>query len=199
MPDSMEHKNEDQLLERPDPSQAKEGLLDNDEGAAYDLAEHLLGVADDIVEGITSRGSQADRAITLALRQKGMKERGCASNRNPYSRYFGFGAQFWCADFVAWALDRTGNRDRKVPWGDPSLVANIIRWAEREDLVRTTPERGHIFCRRNASHTGLVSAASGGSFTTIEGNTSGPDGRSCWVYDHRRRNDGSYLFVRWPW
>ena len=105
-----------------------------------------------------------------------MREKPCPTNRNPYSTYFGYGPQYWCADFVAWCFDRTGNRDRKVPWGYPSSVANITVWAQRRGLIVSSPRRGDIFTRRDGAHAGLVVGVGGGTFSTIEGNTTGPAG-----------------------
>jgi hypothetical protein len=148
---------------------------------------------------IATRGMQPERAVVLALTQQGMRENPCGSNRNPYSTYFGFGPQEWCADFVGWSFDQTGNRDRKVPWGHPSAVRNITTWARGRRLIVPAPRRGDIFTYRNGAHAGLVSGVTGTTFKTIEGNTGGPDGRTCWVAQHTRAtNDTRYFFVRWP-
>jgi CHAP domain len=155
--------------------------------------------ADELAAAAGAAGSHALRAVALALTQQGMRENPCGSNRNPYSAYFGYGPQFWCADFVGWSLDSTGNRDKKVPWGYPSAVRNITTWARGRGLIVPTPRRGDIFTYRNGAHTGLVAGVSGGAFTSIEGNTSGPDGRTCYVAQHKRAvSDGRYWYVRWP-
>ena len=142
-------------------------------------------------------GAAALHAVAAALRQQGRREDPCGSNHNPYSTYFGFGAQFWCADFVAWCIDTTGDRDRRVAWGPPSAVRTITAWAERGKLVVPAPARGDIFTYRNGAHCGLVTGCSGERFTTIEGNTTGRDGKTCWVAQHTRRVDETYYFVRW--
>ena len=138
------------------------------------------------------------RAVMAALTQKGMKERGCGTNDNPYSRYFGKGPQAWCADFVSWAFDSTGNQDRKVPWGPPSLVSNITSWGSRTNNLIRGPRAGCIFTYNNGQHTGLVVRLEAGRFLTVEGNTSGPDGTVCWVWTHARTDNGQYSFVRVP-
>jgi hypothetical protein len=177
-----------------DPTQASEGTL----GPAEVDEAVAAGEADAAAE-IATRGTQPERAVVLALTQQGMRETPCGSNRNPYSTYFGFGPQEWCADFVGWSFDRTGNRDKKVPWGHPSAVRNITAWARGRGLLVPTPRRGDIFTYTNGAHTGLVTAVTGRTFKTIEGNTSGPDGRTCWVAQHTRAaDDGRYFFVRWP-
>ena len=203
--------------EPPDPTQSVVGLVD-DEMSPTEMNDLLISVAEELVDD--EDGGEADeagaaaaaagpapgaaglahgvRAIRLAVTQKGMREEPCPTNRNAYSRYLGFGPQFWCADFVSWALDRTGNRDRKVPWGYPSAVESITAWAQRTDRIVDAPRRGQIFTYRNGKHTGFVTKVRGDTFTTIEGNTSGPDGTVCWVYEHLRRDDGSYFFVLPP-
>ena len=189
-----------------DPAAASEGILDYEDPerfAALELEaiEDLL--ADDDGEGGDEEGGAAPPisrhqrdALLLALTQKGIRETPPGSNANKYSAYFGFGAQFWCADFVAWALDRTGNQDKEVPWGYPSAVVNILAWGQENELVRHNPRKGDIFVKKPHSHTGLVIRADGTSFTTIEGNTSGPDG-DVYVATHERDNaDRDYHFIR---
>jgi hypothetical protein len=136
------------------------------------------------------------RALALAVSQKGMREQPKGSNDQKYSRYFGFGRQFWCADFVAFCLDRTGNRDHKVPWGPPSAVKNINIWAQRTGKINSQPMKGDIFTLKDNSHTGFVLSADGSRFTTIEGNTSGPGG-DFYVASHLRdASSEAYNFVR---
>lgn len=175
-----------------DPDQAADGTLDEP------IVEEQEEGPDEVLAEV--EGGQALQAVALALQQQGMRERPCPSNRNPYSAYFGYGPQFWCADFVAWCFDRTGNQDKKVPWGYPSAVLNITAWAQRQGLLVSTPRRGDIFTYKSGGHTGLVTAAGGGTFSTIEGNTKGRDGTTCWVAQHKRSTtDGRYHYVRWPW
>ena len=111
---------------------------------------------DDETGGAAPISRHQRRALRLALTQKGIRETPPGSNVNIYSKYFGFGAQFWCADFVAWSLDKTGNQDRKVPWGYPSAVENITRWGKRNGKIHSRPQKGDIFTRRDGKHTGWV-------------------------------------------
>jgi CHAP domain len=144
------------------------------------------------------------RALALALSQKGIRETPPGSNKQKYSQYFGFGAQFWCADFVAFCMDKTGNRDHKVPWGYPSACNNIAAWGQRTGRIHGRPRKGDIFVKKDASnpnqcvHTGFVLSAEGSRFMTIEGNTSGPQG-DVYVATHARdASSGMYSFVG-PW
>jgi hypothetical protein len=143
-------------------------------------------------------------ALALALSQKGIRETPPGSNRQKYSKYFGFGAQFWCADFVAFCMDRTGNRDHKVPWGYPSACVNIASWGKKTGKIHSQPQRGDIFVLKDANnsnicvHTGFVTSVDGSKFMTIEGNTSGPQG-DVYVASHSRdASSGMYSFVG-PW
>jgi hypothetical protein len=196
-----------------DPTKAKEGVLDDEDPAKFEALE--LEAAEEVVlaeeegdeEGEGAGGGAAApaisahqrRALALAVSQKGMREHPPGSNKNKYSRYFGFGAQFWCADFVAFCLDKTGNRDRKVPWGYPSAVKNITAWGQRNRKIHNRPQKGDIFTRQDGKHTGLVLSAQGLSFTTIEGNTSGSEG-DIYVASHARdASPGMYFFVRHHW
>jgi len=192
---------------RADPSAAQEGVLDYEDPERFaelevEAAEALLGEQDpdDQAREAAPISRHQRRALQLALTQKGIRETPPGSNVNIYSKYFGFGAQFWCADFVAWCLDKTGNQDRKVPWGYPSAVANITSWGKRNGKIFSRPRKGDIFTYRNGKHTGWVVSSQGSSFTTIEGNTDGPDGRVVYVASHARDAAGDlYFFVRHHW
>jgi CHAP domain len=192
---------------RADPSASKEGVLDDENPAEFAerevaAAEELLAEQDpdDETGGAAPISRHQRRALRLALTQKGIRETPPGSNVNIYSKYFDFGPQFWCADFVAWSLDKTGNRDRKVPWGYPSAVENITRWGKRNGKIHSRPQKGDIFTRRDGKHTGWVVSSRGTSFTTIEGNTDGPDGRVIYVASHARdSSSGMYFFVRHHW
>ncbi len=151
--------------------------------------------------------SHQQRAMALALSQKGIRETPPGSNIQKYSQYFGYGAQFWCADFVAFCMDKTGNRDRKVPWGYPSACDNIAAWGKRTGKIHSQPRKGDIFLKKNREpgadpndciHTGFVTKVDGSKFMTIEGNTSGPRG-DVYVATHARdASSGGYFFVG-PW
>lgn len=132
-------------------------------------------------------------ALQQALKQVGYKEQPLGSNCNKFSRYFGKGCQPWCADFVSWAFDSTGNRNKRVDWGNPSAVVSILQWAKRTHHVVKTPKPGDIFLinRNGVSHTGLVRSVGRGTFTTVEGNASNRV-RSV------KRSLGKYIFVRVP-
>lgn len=146
------------------------------------------------------------KALALALSQQGIRENPIGSNKQKYSAYFGFGKQFWCADFVAWCMDKTGNRDHKVPWGYPSACANIAAWAKKTGKLHSQPRKGDIFVKiekdahgnTECVHTGFVTSADGPRFMTIEGNTSGPQG-DVYVATHARdASRDKYSFVG-PW
>lgn len=186
---------------RADPSHATAGVLDHEDPARFEeleiaAAEEILAEEDPPTRAPAPISAHQRRALRLAVTQKGVRETPPGSNDNPYSRYFGFGPQFWCADFVGWALDRTGNRDKKVPWGYPSAVRNITAWGRSKGLVHSEPRKGDIFTYKDGAHTGFVLKADGTSFISIEGNTGGPIG-TVYVASHARdAADGTYFFVR---
>ncbi|NJR55491.1 MAG: CHAP domain-containing protein [Acaryochloris sp. CRU_2_0] len=127
------------------------------------------------------------------LSQVGYREK--PVNCNKFSRYFGYGCQYWCADFVSWNFDSTGNKNKKVPWGYPSAVSSILSWAKKNGHLVKSPKPGDIFIMkaRGASHTGLVRKVKGNLFYTVEGNTSNQ------VMKLRRNLKAyPYLFVRVP-
>lgn len=187
-----------------DPKTASDGTLDDEDPEKFQefelqAAEETV-LADDTDEGESAAGPGISRhlrrALQLAVSQKGIRETPPGSNCQIYSKYFGFGCQFWCADFVAYCLDKTGNQDKKVPWGYPSAVRNITAWGQQHGFIHSTPQKGDIFTRKDGMHTGWVLSAQGSSFMTIEGNTSGPTG-DVYVASHQRDSSGGlYFFVR---
>jgi hypothetical protein len=196
---------------RASPATAIEGVLEAGNLGVFvpdEVEVAAVLVLDEAEAGAAAGGAAAEpsitahqrRALRLAVSQKGPKEI-LGKNCNPYSRWFGFGCQEWCADFVSFCIDRTGDRDHTVPWGYPSAVANISAWGQRNRRIFSQPQKGDIFTRKDGGHTGFVTSVHGSSFMTIEGNTTGPDGNpdhAVYVFPHQRdASDGLYYFVRW--
>jgi hypothetical protein len=190
---------------RSDPTQAHKGVLDD---AIPDFEEHVLHAFEAIVLEPDADGAAGSpitrhqqRALKLALVQRGPRGKiqrdPVGSNCQRYSEYFGFGCQFWCADFVSYCIDKTGNNDKKVPWGYPSAVRNITAWGKKHGKIHSMPRKGDIFTYKDGDHTGFVLSAHGSSFMTVEGNTTGPEG-TFYVNSHSRdASSGMYFFVRW--
>ena len=195
------------------PAHANYGVVDDDEDPESEVSE--MATIADLILGVEGTGAAASgaaaassitahqrRALALALAQRGPirtpKRTPLGSNCNPYSRYFGFGCQFWCADFLAYCVDMTSHHpDHHVAWGPPSAVKNITRWGQKHGKIYSQPRKGDIFTYKNGEHTGFVLSAHGSSFRTIEGNTSGPLG-DVYVASHSRNaSSGQYWFVRW--
>jgi hypothetical protein len=134
-----------------------------------------------------------EKAVGTAGLQYGYKEG--PNNQNQFSQYFGKDHQPWCADFVSWAFDFTGNKDKKLRWGNPSAVVNILEWGQKYKYLVKTPKLGDIFImtKNGVSHTGLVweVAKDGKSFRTVEGNSSDKV-NSNW------RSNYPFQFVRIP-
>ena len=194
------------------PAHANYGVVDDDEDPESEVSE--MATIADLILGVEGTGAAASgaaaassmtahqrRTLALALAEKGPTETAhrtpLGSNCNPFSRYFGFGCQFWCADFVAYCVDKTGNHDKKVPWGYPSAVKNITLWGQKHGKIHSMPRKGDIFTYKNGEHTGLVLSAHGSSFMTVEGNTTGPEGVFYVASHSRDASSGQYFFVRW--
>lgn len=139
--------------------------------------------------------SQELRGLTVTKTKMGYKEELPGSNCHMFSRYFGKGCQYWCADFVSWAFDWQDNRDKKVCWRNPSLVASILACAKKNNHLVKSPKPGDIFIikTRKALHTGFVRTvnAQAGTFRTVEGNSSNK-------VRSGRRIISKYQFVRFP-
>jgi hypothetical protein len=115
--------------------------------------------------GEAASSNHGAAAVRLARREHGTK------GGDKYERYFGYGHVNWCALFVSWAVDLTGNRDHRLPWGNPAWVPSIHAWAQHNGRLVTTPRHGDIF-GLGGQHTGLVAGATpnGSAIFTIEGN-----------------------------
>jgi peptidoglycan hydrolase-like protein with peptidoglycan-binding domain len=112
----------------------------------------------------------------------------------------------WCATFVSWVAKQTGASSYRN-----SYVEGWVRQARAGNYhlsVTTNPQPGDIvafdwdggsdFTGGN-EHIGIVRTVSGGSsFTTVEGNTSNPNGGSDGVYVKNRSTSSGYdvVFIR---
>ncbi len=114
------------------------------------------------------------RAVAQALTQRGVREAAGANGGVPLERYVRYfiprsGAEPWCAFFVSWCFDTTGDKNRRMPWPYPGSVASIHQWASAHGRVVTSPQHGDIF-GIGSEHTGLVAGADPTTIWTIEGN-----------------------------
>jgi hypothetical protein len=149
------------------------------------------------------------RALRHALVELGVHEEPPGSNKNRFSAYFHKGAEPWCADFVSCMFDITGDRNRRLPWRNPSAVSSLVDWArQKHHVVNPAHLRsGDVFTIQNSrvSHCGIVWKVdqAAGIFVSVEGNTTRDAAHpGCiWVWSHRRRIQGGYVFVRIepPW
>ncbi|MDH6565572.1 peptidoglycan hydrolase-like protein with peptidoglycan-binding domain [Streptomyces sp. SAI-117] len=111
----------------------------------------------------------------------------------------------WCAAFVSWVAQQTGATSYRN-----SYVSGWVKQARAGNYhlsVTTSPQPGDIvafdwdggsdFTGGN-EHIGIVRTVSGASFTTVEGNTSNPNGGSDGVYVKSRATNSSYdvVFIR---
>lgn len=168
--------------------------------------------------------SHPERALRAAVAELSYHEEPPGSNSNKFSRYFGSDRHAWCANFVSWAFDSTGYRDKRVPWGNASAASAILDWARAKKHLYRTPRRGDIFVTVKGSvrasgfrpgHCGIVrkvyrTGPLAGKFLAVEGNTfrtlsPHPLAKQCiWVahglrVTNLRKANGEYkyYFVRW--
>jgi hypothetical protein len=214
IPDEIEEVTQEEAERNPrllgDEKTAAEGVLDHEVDPAtfeaLELEADMSAVLDEDADeeaggagggGAAPISAHQRRALKLAVSQKGMREEPKGSNNNKYSRHFGFGRQAWCADFVAFCVDMTGNRDKKVPWGYPSAVKNITAFGKRKGEIHSRPRKGDIFTYKDGGHTGFVLSVQGSKFMTVEGNTTGPGSGCAYVASHSRdAASGKYFFIR---
>lgn len=120
--------------------------------------------------------AHGDRAVRQAMGERAVVESGGEDGGIPLRRYVRYflpnsGPLPWCAFFVSWAFDTTGDRNHRMPWENPGYVGSIQAWARARGRLVSVPQRGDIFGFGD-DHCGLVVGvnASRGTFTTIEGN-----------------------------
>lgn len=141
--------------------------------------------------------STVTATLDLARSQLGTVESPPNSNNVKYGVAYGLNRNPWCAMYVTWLLDQTGNRSGYRF----AAVASSLAWARKTRRATSEFRPGYVACKINSGgtsgpgHTGIVEAVhSDGSVTCIEGNTSPGaagsqrDGGGVW----RRRRPKSY-------
>jgi len=111
----------------------------------------------------------------------------------------------WCATFVSWVAKQTGAtsyRNTYVSgWVKQARAGNyhlsVTSNPQPGDIVAFDWNGGNDFTGGH-EHIGIVRSVSGSSFTTVEGNTSNPNGGGDGVYVKSRSTNSSYdvLFIR---
>ncbi|MFC8363556.1 peptidoglycan-binding protein [Streptomyces griseorubiginosus] len=111
----------------------------------------------------------------------------------------------WCATFVSWVAKQTGAtsyRNTYVSgWVKQARAGNyhlsVTSNPQPGDIVAFDWNGGNDFTGGH-EHIGIVRSVSGSSFTTVEGNTSNPNGGGDGVYIKSRSTNSSYdvLFIR---
>ena len=123
---------------------------------------------------------------------------------NKYCSWYGMDG-YWCAMFVSYVMSKAGVPTNVVP--KYSWCQNCIDFAKSQGRLYSksqitsgayTPSPGDIFFR-SGDHTGIIVSVSGGSFTTIEGNTGGGGSGKRTVASHTWTfSGGSYTHVFHP-
>lgn len=116
----------------------------------------------------------AERVLSIARAEVGVKESPAGSNRVKYNTWF-YGREVsgaaypWCMAFVQWVFDQAGER---LPYKTASC-SGLLNWyrAKRPGQVVKTPQPGDVIIYQ-FGHTGVVEAVGTGTVTAIEGNTS---------------------------
>jgi peptidoglycan hydrolase-like protein with peptidoglycan-binding domain len=129
----------------------------------------------------TTNAAFRQHLLATAQSQVGTVE---ATNSNDgavleYPHFFGRGSEAWCADFVSWVSQHSGGSLNECSC--TALRTELIQGGQWKG--RTNPQPGDLVLfdwdhDGLADHVGLVkSVNANGTLTTIEGNTSGPNGR----------------------
>lgn len=132
-----------------------------------------MNIIDKIVAVATDEIGYLEKSSNLSLNDKTAN----AGNKN-YTKYWAdvdksYQAQPWCAAFVTWCLDKVVGKDgtkkllKHYPFVYCPTLGKLLTHYSK-------PQKGDIvlFMRRGEFvHTGIVIAANGDFFTTVEGNT----------------------------
>lgn len=121
-------------------------------------------------------------ALQKAITQIGVKESPTNSNRQKYGEWYRMNGVPWCAIFVTWCFETTGNSGSFVRGIDYAYVPYIVNDARnnRNGLALTnSPIPGDLICYDwaggVADHVGIFEKGSPLSFTAVEGNTGPKD------------------------
>jgi hypothetical protein len=147
-----------------------------------------------------------EKAVQIAMAENGVREEPLGSNRgakvDAYNAASGAGnGALWCMSFVYWSFAQAASRLGKTnPMPKTAYCPYLYNWAVQNHKLATTPQRGDIFLvkglrdgKASVVHTGIVT---GGTVSTIEGNTNN-DGSSNGIgVFTRTRSIASCYFVR---
>ncbi len=100
------------------------------------------------------------------------------ANYTKYGAWYGINPGAWCAMFISWCAQRSGNADALPKHASCSAgiaaFKKLGRWYDRRGFE---PKAGDIiyFCDKNGSpqHVGLVTCVTKTQVMTVEGNTTG--------------------------
>lgn len=153
-----------------------------------------------------SKSGRRMQALRLAKKEIGYREG--RLNCNKFSSYFyplnpRKQCQYWCADFVSWAFDQAGNKDKRLPWKNPSTVRSVHEWAKQNKQVVKTPQAGDLFLQykrgsdgKIQTHMGFVASVHSKVFRTIEGNANNRVLSRSNLPIRGSAKEGTFYFVR---
>ena len=131
-------------------------------------------------------GHQDPGHLAIAEARKWLNNREGPGNQNRFSTYFHRGPELWCADFVSYCFEKTGNPIGKSGAGI-SLVTAMDAWFRHRGDWDSRPEVGAVIAFRWSTgqhHVGIVTKVTGSQITYISGNTSAPGGGRDGVFEH---------------
>lgn len=132
--------------------------------------------------GAVARAADTKRAALQAIfrAQLGRHDRAAVASYLAYTD-LPYGHE-WCAAFVSYCFAKYGSTSPKTPWS-PALFPNArLRWSVAQ--ARGQPDNWqvgmvwgiYIAAKKRIGHVGFVDGYTNGVLTTVEGNTSDPQG-----------------------
>ena len=130
----------------------------------------------------------------------GVAESPIGSNQQKYGRWFGMNGVSWCAIFVSWCASHAGVPKSVMPH-TYSSVSQFLEWGKAQGIYRAKgsgfiPRPGDLMIQKNnASHIGIVVAATGAQFSTVEGNSSNRVSRRTYRYNDSKLS--GFCAIKW--
>lgn len=142
----------------------------------------------------TLKDKTLTRVLDIAELQLDYAEHPAGSNMTKYGEWMGLNGQPWCLSFVVWVFHKAGFQLYKTG-SCTSLVNRYLAASPRQIILKDFKPGDIVFFdftgqKNKTEHVGIVKSVSptGGTLTTIEGNTS--TGNNCnggMVMERKRR------------
>ena len=140
----------------------------------------------------------------IAYSERGYTESPKNSNKTKFGKWFGFDGVAWCAIFVCWCYDKSGNRLPNIGFrkGFAGCQTAVAYFKKSKEVTKNPSVGDIVFFDWNGDkrydHTGIFNGwkdKKNGLFYTIEGNTSLTNQSNGGEVMSRTRSKNNVIFV----